>query len=431
MTIVADVGVGAPWRPILPEALARQALEAVDAIVTALGSLSPGGGDASLAGGQAGLAILDAWALQAGRTGTSSARVCQRLDHAFDNVSSSHIDASFYMGFTGVAWAADVIDHLLDPAGEDRNGEVDEVLLRLVSGPPLTDTPHDLVVGVTGIGVYALERHPRPVAAEVVRHVVEQLHASSHHDDDGTYWWTPPEAIPDSDVRKRYPSGRVDLGVAHGMGGAIALLGAICGARIACDTARPLLEEAVRWLRAHSITTGGGPTFPVWVAEGVRPVQARCAWCYGDPGLAAALLVAGRGLGDDGLTTDAVALACRAAERPPADAGVLDASFCHGAAGLAHLYNRMYQATGELTLRRAAVYWIERTLEYFRSAAGEGGSWVWGTEDPMAGPWTGVNVIEGAAGVALVLLAAATPVEPSWDRMFLASAPHNPPGDVS
>jgi hypothetical protein len=32
-------------------------------------------------------------------------------------------------------------------------------------------------------------------------------------------------------------------------------------------------------------------------------------------------------------------------------------------------------------------------------------------------------LLAGATGVALALLAAATPVEPSWDRLLLASVP--------
>jgi len=91
---------------------------------------------------------------------------------------------------------------------------------------------------------------------------------------------------------------------------------------------------------------------------------------------------------------------------------------------LAHIYNRMYQATGEPKLGRAAVYWLVRTLDFYRLARGDGGSWVQGSRDPAEeGPWNGIGLLEGAAGVALVLLAATTSVEPLWDRMFLVSAP--------
>ena len=180
----------------------------------------------------------------------------------------------------------------------------------------------------------------------------------------------------------------------------------------------------MRWLLAQAVTSEAGPTFPIWVAPGFEPEPARCAWCYGDPGIAAALLVAARGTGEPGWEREAVALACRAAERPVAETGVVNAGFCHGTAGLAHLYNRMYQATGETKLAQAGRYWLERTLEFCRLAQANGGSWVEGTEDPEGeGPWIGIDLHAGAAGIALVLLAATTPVEPMWDRMFLVSAP--------
>jgi len=121
-----------------------------------------------------------------------------------------------------------------------------------------------------------------------------------------------------------------------------------------------------------------------------------------------------------------VALACRAAERPASETGVVNACFCHGAAGVAHLYNRMYQATGEPKLRAAALYWLERTLGFYRLARDTGGSWVQGNWDPderELWTWTGIELVDGVVGVALVLLAAATSVDPSWDRMFLVSAP--------
>jgi lantibiotic biosynthesis protein len=131
----------------------------------------------------------------------------------------------------------------------------------------------------------------------------------------------------------------------------------------------------------------------------------------------------------------AVALACRAAERPASETGVVNACFCHGAAGLAHVYNRMYQATGERTLGRAALYWLERTLGFYCLAREAGGSWVQGNSDPAQRErwtWSGVELVDGVVGVALVLLAAATSVEPAWDRMFLVSGPRTglvTPGD--
>jgi lantibiotic biosynthesis protein len=152
-------------------------------------------------------------------------------------------------------------------------------------------------------------------------------------------------------------------------------------------------------------------------------MRARCAWCYGDPGVAAALWVAAQGAEERNWEQEAVALACRAAERSAAETGVRDASFCHGSAGLAHIYNRLYQATDEPRLRHAAIYWLDRTLEFCHRAQDNGSTWVKGSTKPRQGPWRGIELARGAAGIALVLLAAATPVEPLWDRMFLVSTP--------
>ncbi|MEN3266835.1 lanthionine synthetase C family protein [Pseudonocardia sp.] len=433
MTTLDDASAESCWRPILSGTTAQQALQAVGAIADSLTSISspPGQRDPSLGKGQSGLALLYTWLARTGRTPQAEVLARQCLDRAVEAVSTQAMNASLWGGFTGVAWAAELVDRLLDAEEDDRSEAVDDALLRLLSRADRWPAPYDLVVGLTGVGVYALQRYPRPVAIECLRRVVELLHECARHDEHGLYWWTPPTEILDQEDRKLYPSGRVDLGVAHGVAGPIALLGSICGAGAELATARPLLDGAVRWLLAHSVATEAGPTFPVWVAPSFQPSPARCAWCYGDPGIAAALLMAARGVDDAGWEQAAVALACRAAERPASETGVVNASFCHGAAGLAHLYNRMYQATGEPKLGRAALYWLERTLDFYRLAKDNGGSWVRGSWDPgqrERWTWTGIDVVDGAAGVALVLLAAATSVEPTWDGMFLVSAPTPDPG---
>jgi lantibiotic biosynthesis protein len=424
-----DATPGNCWRPILSGTAARQALQAVDAIAESITSL-PGERGPSLAGGQAGLALLYTWLARTRRAPQADVLARECLDQAIEAVATQAMNASLWGGFTGVAWAADLAGRLLDPDAEDRSEAVDDALLRLLSRADPWSAPYDLVVGLTGLGVYALQRYPRPLAIECLRWIVERLHGCAQQDDYGIYWWTPPAEI-QHESREQYPSGRADLGVAHGVAGVIALLGGLCGAGVEQATARPLLEEAVRWLLAHSMPAEAGPTFPIWVAPDFQPWLARCAWCYGDPGIAAALLLAARGAGDAGWEQAAVALACRAAERPASQTGVVNAGFCHGAAGLAHIYNRMYQATGEPELRRAAGYWLERTLDFYRLARDKEGSWVEGSWDPAQRElwtWTGIDVVDGAAGVALVLLAAATSVEPAWDRMFLVSAPRPDPG---
>jgi hypothetical protein len=116
-----------------------------------------------------------------------------------------------------------------------------------------------------------------------------------------------------------------------------------------------------------------------------------------------------------------VEIGLRAALRPAESCGVVDAPLCHGAAGLGHLYNRIFQATGDRRFLDAALRWVESALEMKRDGEGIGGYQTW---RPGEGGWTSDrSLLAGATGVALALLAAATPVEPSWDRLLLASVP--------
>jgi lantibiotic biosynthesis protein len=418
------------WTALLVGAEADLALEAAHDIARAVAVEAEGGEDASLANGDAGAALLYAW-LSRAHPGIAAAErrhtehmAREFLDSAIAGLSAGLTDASLFTGIAGVAWAVDMVDALLDEdGGEDRNSDIDAYLLQLLRSRRRLVAPQDLIRSVTGIGVYALRRHPRADAVSCIPAVLQHLQTAAFEDADGRYWWTAPDEAPNPEVdRLLYPSGYVDLGVAHGVAGVIALLGAISQRPCHRADALPLLDGAVRWFLAQGLHTEDGLTFPACVAPGMASSPVGPAWCYGDPGVAVALLTAARGLGDQDLERTAVGLASRAAAMSATVAVPPDGGICHGAAGLAHMYNRLYQSTGEQCLRAAALYWVQHTLTDYHNARATapttGSGWVEGGED---GPWDTCDVIQGAAGVALVLLAAATSLEPAWDGMFLMS----------
>ena len=114
-----------------------------------------------------------------------------------------------------------------------------------------------------------------------------------------------------------------------------------------------------------------------------------------------------------------------AASRPLDQAGVVDAGLCHGAAGLGQLFNRMYQATADETLGRAARFWFERTLAMRQPGRGVGGFSALSAKEDGTRYWDDdPGILSGAAGIALALLAATTSIEPEWDRMLLISTRH-------
>src|SRR5262249_31116339 len=154
--------------------------------------------------------------------------------------------------------------------------------------------------------------------------------------------------------------GRFDQGVAHGVPGVIGFLGSACERGLASEKARKLLDHSIAWLFTNMRPENeGGSRFTYFPPD---MVDARTAWCYEDPGVAAVLLRVGLGIGDAAWSDVAVSVACQAARRPMEETGISDATLCHGAAGVGLIYNRLFQVTGNHDLARASEAWFETAL---------------------------------------------------------------------
>jgi hypothetical protein len=408
------------WQPILKGVLKDQALESLAPVLEALSTRERDlDGAPSLAGGTAGLAVLHGYLAQT-ESGQDHAAVAIRcLLRAIVAMTGQPGSASLYGGLTGVGWAlAHLQGRLPGLDGEEELTEIDQVLFEHLEQSPWPDT-YDLIDGLAGFGVYALERGPRPEAIACLERVIERLAETAEHRPDGITWvshqeWLPPQ------YRDRYPERYYNLGLAHGVPGVVALLGRACAAGVAVARAWPLLDGTVRWLLAQQTPAG----FPSGIEKERAGQPARLAWCYGDPGVAAALLGAARLVDEPAWEREARAIARRAAQRPAEQSGVVDAGLCHGAAGLGHLFNRMFQATGDPCLADAARFWLARALQMRRPGRGVGGYEAWQLDDDGQVTWIAdPGLLTGAAGIVLALMAATTAVESAWDRMLLVGIP--------
>ena len=385
------------WSPLLTGEDAVQALAAAEAIAHDLADDPQAAAQVGLSGGLAGLALLFAYRERALGDRQAGELAEQCLERAITRLAEPPSPgASLYHGYSGVAW---VVEHVAggEPLAEedDPNGEIDAALLALLQRSPWRDD-FDLLGGLVGWGVYALERMPRPSAAALLTLVVARLAECAEHGDSGAVWRDP-----------RSPARPPDLGMAHGAAGVIALLARIVREGPPGSEAGPLLTAAV-----------GGVLSRSREAE----EDGDLAWCAGDAGLSVALLAAGRACRRDDWEDAARRLSLASAERYRADGGGFDPALCHGTAGLSHLFHRLFLATGDSELLAAARRWIERTLALRRPGQGHGGYQSRGRlADGRLGWITDPGFLGGAAGIGLALLAAAATVEPEWDRLLLLS----------
>ena len=436
MTPIGADGAAAPWQPVVDGDLAARVEAVVLELTHALGARAAQTTDrAAQAGVHAEHALLRAYVACAVPDEGHETVAMDSLDRAIETLSAASLGASLHGGLAGIGWIAEHVQTLLGapPPTDDDDGNVavDAALRKALQTTPWP-RGHDLVGGLAGIGVYALERAQRPSGLALLERVVvclDDLAEPGHPA--GRCFRIPFERLP-GPMRARFPHGTLDLGMAHGAPGVIAFLARAHDA--VPDSMRPraraLAEDAARWVLAQRLPPDLDACFASRLAAAAAPgavasgesAPARSAWCYGDPGVAVALLLAARRLDVPAWEEAAMAAARKAAVRPLAATRVTDAGLCHGAAGLAHVFQRLFQATGEVLFRDAARAWIDRILDMRRPGTGIAGFSSW-TPDPATGSADPVwredaSLLTGATGIALVLLAAVAPQEPAWDRLF-------------
>lgn len=405
------------WKPLLTGEHARRAVDAAREIAAELEERSPADPRRPQPGGPCGLALLHGYLAVSGAEDEEETgeRVVLRLDHLLAEAGEQRLSAGFWTGFTGIAWANLHLEKLLcGEARADLNEEVDAMLRDVVRLTPW-HWQYDLIAGLVGIGCYALDHPDLELAADLLGRIVERLAESALEREGGITWWTSPVLLGPR-AGFYYPDGYFDLGLAHGVPGIIALLGRACGSGLVGDEARRLLEGAVLWLLANRRSKDDGSTFGRYAGE-FREISSRSAWCYGDPGIAAGLLAAARAVGNPAWEREAIAIALRSCTLPEDNTGVVDACFCHGTSGLGHLYNRIYQATGEERFAQVSKDWFERTLTRWDRRGESPTLWL----ETAESWWQQAEVLEGGTGAGLALLAAASSHEPAWDRPLLVS----------
>jgi hypothetical protein len=362
-------------------------------------------------------------------------RTLEHLNDAVGDAPTLQRRLDLFGGICGVGWSVahlcNLLAHVpnLEQPGEnipleeaddaDLNEDVDALLIHKLQCAKWSG-PYDLISGLVGFGVYFLERLPAGRSLQGIALIIDHLQASSQSVKGGIAWHSAPAILPDWQ-RKLCPDGYYNLGVAHGVPGILQFLGEVAAAGID-DRASVLLEGGMEWLVAQRRPAGSVSWFSQWVAPGTTH-DSRLAWCYGDLGILIVLLQIVRRFPRKEWKDFTHGLLEHCLAWPMERAGVRDAPLCHGAAGVAHIFNRIYQTEGDIRCREAALAWFDRTLTMRVTGAGNGGFLsASGTDGNGLLLWEpSPAFLDGAIGIALALLSALAPIEPQWDRMLLLS----------
>lgn len=425
-----DLGHSA-WTSPLPATLAERAVEVATEVgrrVTDPDRLNGLGHDLWpwIATGDAGIALLAGqlgWDGVAHEFLASAVRKVERYETPF---------VGLFEGLSGIAYAASALSRdgtryqrlLGTLSARVAAGDAERAgsLVAEPAGPSIWT--FDVISGVTGTGAFFLSRLDDPLARETLESILTGLVALCGERDGLPHWYTPPFASHgDPGITERLPNGNLNCGLSHGIPGPIALLALASAAGVTVTGQREALAFAANWLADHRIHDEWGVNWPMAVplrlpVPDPPPPSRRSAWCYGSPGVVRALWLAGTELGDEQLCSLAIEAMAAAYERPFQLAGRELPGLCHGIGGLLQITLRFAHDTGEPRFAAAATRLTERLLNTYDAASPFGYG---GLSEHDASPADKPELLDGAAGVALALLAAGSDVPPAWDRLFLLS----------
>ena len=287
----------------------------------------------------------------------------------------------------------------------------------------------DAISGLSGIGAYLLCRTRQPAAADALRQVAEALVHLTVEDHGLPRWHTPAHLLW-SEGKEAYPHGNLNCGLAHGVPGILVFLALAHDAGVDVPGLPQAISRTADWLCANRFDDERGVNWPTAVPliaadTGLRGAPApsapdgpsRCAWCYGSPGIARALWLAGQALDRDDYRDLAIDAMQAVFHRPVPERRIGSPTFCHGVAGLLAITLRFANETGLPVFFEHSRVLVRQILEHYRPDSMLGFRNLEIPDHEIDQP----GLLEGSPGIALVLLAAATNVEPTWDRLFLLS----------
>jgi lantibiotic modifying enzyme len=420
------------WQRLLSGDDEGRANSIIEGIATGLADLSAARSDGfnspSLASGDAGIALFFA-ELEKARLQPSLDAVAWRFLHrALDFIANSPSPPSLFSGGVGTGWVESVLGSDVTLASPDPDNsssiasqggdDIAAAVLAYLREPAVEGIRFDLMDGVAGLAEFGLRRVAEsdacgtPILEAAVSSLSDHCERAPHG-----VAWRMPLALVGPRAKSVFREGEYAFGVAHGIAGVLPVLARIRETGVAVDEAGDLLSGATDFLLAHRLGPGSPRVFPASTMKADDTDIMGLSWCWGDLGIGVALANAAI-VSQDNELLDTSLRACRgAAERGLHPYNVKDASICHGLAGTAHMFNRLFQATNERLFCEAAQHWYRRLLDLCKPGSGYGG---YVFHVPLGTGETGLDAspgyLTGSAGVGLALIAAITSHEPHWDR---------------
>jgi lantibiotic modifying enzyme len=284
--------------------------------------------------------------------------------------SSETLLATHCNGIAGWGWLLRFLqsNQISNQSIEDYIVEVEDI-----SGEAINDflaqRDYDLLHGAMGVGLFLLNGSNLSDVEKIVRSLDESCEKS-----DVEYKWSRYDKFVKMDHI-------YDFGLAHGNTGILYFLTQCYHKKVLPETCEDLIKGLLRFLFNNVQEIDATKSFfPGTIATSSYSTTnkinnySRLAWCYGDLSMLYTMHHAASLIGLNEISEKTIHMLHRVTLRKTFDVTfVSDAALCHGTSGIAYIYLKLYQQTGDDIFKGAFEYWLNETLEMGKEENGVAG----------------------------------------------------------
>lgn len=289
---------------------------------------------------------------------------------------------------------------------------------------------YETIQGLSGIGIVCLSHLGDPsfdvLTQNILSLFIQLTYPIQVKDVLVPGWYIEREALFLEEEREQFPHGAFNLGLSHGIPGVLAFLSIAMLLGAEYEGQREAIERIVLWLKRKRNTLSHRffwdtqlPFEQETSKESESKIKSRDAWCYGTPGVARSLYLAGKALKDQSLSDYALEAFQSIFYSSRKEWDLPGPAMCHGIAGLLLLTHFMQKDSHstELQERKRELKTIllssfdQKTPFGFQDLEPMQGGGLW--------PVNRADLLEGATGIALTLLSLNDDRLLTWHLPFL------------
>ncbi|WP_298512030.1 lanthionine synthetase C family protein [uncultured Kordia sp.] len=344
------------------------------------------------------------------------------LNRCIDQINNGFNNYTFCNGIAGFGW---LLDHLnIEGIVENDNSFLKAFDSDIYSFMQYSFEInfYDYMHGAIGSAYYFLNRYrdsetesDKERYAKVLREFIVLLLSTAEEEGETLKW---------KSTNNNFDEATYDLGLAHGTASIISILTKLN----AYDDFKPstddMLRKAINYLL--SVRNGQEETFSIFpntIFNADKIIRkSRLGWCYGDLGIGIALYNAGKQLNDNTLKQTSIDILMHAAKRKtPEETWVKDPFVCHGTFGNAQIFHRIYKETNIDVFKEAFEFWLQIGIDVMSPLSESEKTTNEWAQDYNASIQDNFSIVNGVAGIGLVMLDCLTNLNSNWDECLMIS----------